>query len=165
MGVDHRSLTSPTPMIFSSSRQEHPRPLRPSYTREGVGVEPYAIHIAGCDSGAAITADHSHSPTVRAAFHGPLGMSSISCDVSHRVPLRRPYILFLGSEECRLQPQICNLAYSSTNRAMKTTAAGSPGTPARRRAGERVDAGGCWAVWPLAQFLRRLPNPLKTGDF
>ena len=54
------------------------------------------MQTAGCGSGAAITADHSHSPTCGQHFTAPLGMSSISCDVSHRVPLRLPYILLLG---------------------------------------------------------------------
>ena len=60
-------------LLYLHAGQQQQRPLRPNYTREGVAVEPYAIQTAGCDSGAAITVNHSPSPTVRAAFHGPPG--------------------------------------------------------------------------------------------
>jgi hypothetical protein len=106
VGVDHCTRASPIPSIFFSSRHKHHRPLRPSYTREGVAVEPYAIQTAGCGSGAASTVAHSPSPTVRQLFTAPLGMSTFFCDVSHRVSLRLPHILLLGSDECRLQRQI-----------------------------------------------------------
>src|ERR1700675_223671 len=40
-------------------------------------------------------------------------MSSLFRDLSHWVPLRRPYILLLGSEECRLQPSLRASALST----------------------------------------------------